>query len=50
MPKKIISASIEQTTIDKVKKISKKQHRSFSAMVDMLLLIAIESENKKGKL
>lgn len=47
MAKKIISATIEETTIDAVLKQAKKEQRSFSKMIDLLLLKALESVRKK---
>ena len=42
MPKENISATIEKTTIVKIKARAKKEKRSFSSMVDILLQKALE--------
>lgn len=47
MAKEPISATIEKTTANKVREIAKKEKRSFSQMVDMLLQSAIESLKTK---
>lgn len=47
MAKKVISATIEETTIDAVSKLAKKEQRSFSQMIDLLLLRALETVRKK---
>lgn len=41
MAKEIISATIESKTVKEVREISKKEKRSFSQMIDLLLQIAI---------
>jgi len=47
MAKKIISATIEEDTEKKVKKQAKAEQRSFSKMVDLLLLKGLEYVQKK---
>ena len=47
MAKKIISATIEEDTEKKVKKQAKAEQRSFSKMVDLLLLKGLECVQKK---
>lgn len=47
MAKIIVSASIEETTEQQVKKLSKLEKRSFSQMVDLLLLKGLEIVRKK---
>lgn len=47
MAKIIVSASIEETTEKKVKELSKLEKRSFSQMVDLLLLKGLEIVRKK---
>ena len=47
MAKKAITASIEETTIDAVSKQAKIEKRSFSQMIDLLLLKALETVRKK---
>lgn len=47
MAKKIISATIEEDTEKKVKKQAKLEQRSFSKMVDLLLLKGLECVPKK---
>lgn len=42
MAKKAITASIEETTIEAVKKQAKLDKRSFSQMIDLLLLKALK--------
>ena len=50
MSKKIISASIEETTISEVNNIAKQDNsRSFSAMVGILLDEAIAARKLKDK-
>lgn len=44
--KKMISATIDTETIKQVKALAKKEHRSFSSMVDVLLMRALEKEKK----
>lgn len=45
--KKAITASIEEATIDAVKKQAKLEKRSFSQMTDLLLLKGLEAARKK---
>ena len=47
MEKESISATIEKATQKKVKELCKKENRSFSSMVDILLQIAIPIFKKK---
>lgn len=47
MAKKAITASIEETTIEAVKKQAKLEKRSFSQMTDLLLLKGLETVRKK---
>jgi hypothetical protein len=53
MAKESISATIEKTTADGVREIAKKEKRSFSQMIDLLLQNSIsvfkggEKKNKK---
>ena len=47
MSKKAITASIEETTIDAIKKQAKLEKRSFSQMTDLLLLKGLEAVRKK---
>ena len=47
MAKKAITASIEETTIDAVKKQAILEKRSFSQMTDLLLLKGLETVRKK---
>ena len=41
MAKEAISATIEKTTADAVRKIAQKEKRSFSQMVELLILKAL---------
>lgn len=47
MAKEIISATIEKDTADAVRKQAKLEKRSFSQMIDLLLLKALEPVRKK---
>ena len=47
MAKNIISASIEEKTELKVRELAKLEKRSFSQMIDLLLLKALETVRKK---
>lgn len=53
MAKESISATVEQTTANSVREIAKKEKRSFSQMVDLLLQNAIsvfkDTERKSKK-
>ena len=46
MTKEIISATIDNDTDNEVRKIAKKEKRSFSQMIDLLLLKALEIMTK----
>jgi len=46
MAKEIISATIEKDTANEVRKIAKKEKRSFSQMIDLLLLKALKTMPK----
>ncbi len=46
MAKEIISATIDKETANEVRKIAKKEKRSFSQMIDLLLLKALENTPK----
>jgi hypothetical protein len=46
MTKEIISATIDKDTANEVRKIAKKEKRSFSQMIDLLLLKALEIMTK----
>lgn len=41
MSKKAISATIEESTVEKINSICKEEHRSFSQMINILLELAI---------
>ena len=47
MTKEIISATIDKDTANEVRKIAKKEKRSFSQMTDLLLLKGLENVRKK---
>ena len=48
MPKTPLSATIEKTTDDTIREIAKKEKRSLSSMVDILLQIAIPIFKEKN--
>jgi len=48
MAKKAITASIEETTINAIKKQAKIEKRSFSQMADLLLLKGLEYIKKNN--
>lgn len=48
MPKEPLSATIEKETLDSVAEIAKKEKRSLSSMVDILLQIAIPIFKEKN--
>ena len=47
MAKEIISATVEQDTANAVRKQAKLEKRSFSQMIDLLLLKALETVRNK---